>query len=111
MCVCPPPWAVCALLGTSNCPHPWRGGQGWRSCGPWGGPSAGGDSALAGAVLGDPQDPDLSPCPLQNGVISLIDCTLVEEPESTDEDGTWWGWSESGSNSGVSGFEEPRIEV
>lgn len=25
--------------------------------------------------------------PLQNGVISLIDCTLVEEQESTDEDG------------------------
>ncbi|NXQ10619.1 RGRF1 factor, partial [Peucedramus taeniatus] len=27
----------------------------------------------------------------KNGVISLIDCTLVEEPESTDEDGACWG--------------------
>lgn len=54
--------------------------------------------ALGGAVMGgqgipSPQGPAAEPPlpPLQNGVISLIDCTLVEEPESTDEDGTWWG--------------------
>lgn len=39
------------------------------------------------------QPPSWDPAPepplpsLQNGVISLIDCTLVEEQESTDEDG------------------------
>lgn len=44
-------------------------------------------------MLGDarPGVAGLSPlCALQNGVISLIDCTLVEEPESTDEDGRCW---------------------
>lgn len=62
------PWAVCAPRQHRPIPVPWPGAGMW--------------SRIQG-------DPDTEPCllPLQNGVISLIDCTLVEEPESTDEDG------------------------
>lgn len=69
-------------------------------------------------MLGDarPRVAGLSPlCALQNGVISLIDCTLVEEPESTDEDGRCWGaaWVGlgSGSHPGASGLGQSTTEV
>jgi len=51
-------------------------------------PSPGGVGCGGGPVpASEPRLP-----PLQNGVISLIDCTLVEEQESTDEDGRCRGY-------------------
>lgn len=42
------------------------------------------------------------PCLFQNGVISLIDCTLVEDTESTDEDSMYLPMGKGGSQTGAS---------
>lgn len=56
-----------------------------------GGGDVAGGSGSSGDMRGSHERPPL--CFLQNGgVISLIDCTLVEETESADEDRTY-PWS------------------
>lgn len=67
---------VCTHSGIALSPSP---GQ-WAAT--WGG----GPGQPPATQRGDPATEPRLP-PLQNGVISLIDCTLVEEQESTDEDG------------------------
>lgn len=67
---------VCSHSGIALSPSP---GQ-WAVT--WGGGPGQPPATWRGNPATEPRLP-----PLQNGVISLIDCTLVEEQESTDEDG------------------------